>query len=123
MSKDLLVVLPDQPGTLAMMGEALAEAGVNIDGVSGVAVWNTGWIHILVKDAARARRALQAAGYEVREERDVLVVPVDDHPGALGALARKFAEAEVNVELTYLATNNRVVFGVNDLERARAAIE
>jgi hypothetical protein len=122
MSKDLLVVLPDQPGTLAMMGETLAEAGVNIDGVSGVAVWELGWIHILVKDAARARRALQAAGFEVREERDVLVVPVDDHPGALGALSRKFADAGVNVELTYLATNNRVVFGVNDLERGRAAI-
>lgn len=122
MSKDLLVVLPDQPGTLAMMGETLAEAGVNIDGVSGVAVWELGWIHILVKDAARARRALQTAGFEVREERDVLVVPVDDHPGALGALSRKFADAGVNVELTYLATNNRVVFGVNDLERARAAI-
>ena len=122
MSKDLLVVLPDQPGTLAMMGEALAEAGVNIDGVSGVAVWECGWIHILVKDAARARRALHAAGFEVREERDVLVVPVDDRPGTLGALARKFAEAGVNVELTYLATNNRVVFGVNNLERARAAI-
>lgn len=122
MSKDLLVVLPDQPGALAMMGEALAEAGVNIDGVSGVAVWNTGWIHLLVKDAARACRVLQAAGFEVREERDVLVVPVDDRPGTLGSLARRFAEAGVNVELTYLATNNRVVFGVNDLERARAVL-
>jgi hypothetical protein len=43
-----------------------------------------GVIHILVQDAAATRAALSEAGIEVRGERDVLVVDVEDRPGTMG---------------------------------------
>ena len=70
MAKDLTVILEDHPGTLADMGEALGKAGINIDGLCGFPCQGKGTIHILVEDAAAARRALEERGLEVRDERE-----------------------------------------------------
>lgn len=58
MAKDLTVVLEDRPGTIAHMGEALGKAGINIDGGCGFPCEGKGVLHILVEDAADARRVL-----------------------------------------------------------------
>jgi hypothetical protein len=122
MATDLTVILEDRPGTLADMGEALGNAGVNVDGMCGFPSEGKGVMHILVDDAGAARGALEAAGIEVGGEREVLVVDVEDQPGAFGAVARKIANEGVNFDLTYLATNTRLVVGTNDLEKTRAAL-
>jgi len=122
MFKDLTVILEDRPGTLAEMGEALGEAGINIDGFCGVAVEGKGHMHILVQDSAKARQALEARGIEVTGELDVLVVEGEDRPGVLGNIARRLADAGVNIQLAYLATSTRVVLGVDDLEKARSIL-
>ncbi len=122
MAKDLTAVLEDRPGTLAAACEALGKAGVNIDGLCGVPRGGKAEIHFLVQDAAAARRALESAGVRIVGERDGLVLDVPDRPGAVGEIARRIANAGVNVELVYAATKTRVVFGVNDLAKARAAV-
>jgi hypothetical protein len=122
MAKDLAVELADRPGTLAAMGEALGKAGVNIEGLCGVPVGGKAVVHILVEDAAAARRALQQAGMSVVGEQDVVVLTLQDRPGALGAAARKIADAGANVTLVYLATGTRLVIGASDLTKARAAM-
>ena len=123
MSKDLTVMLEDRPGTLADLGEALGKAGVNIDGLCGLPIQGKGAFHVLVEDAAAARRALEAAKIQVQEERDVLVLKLEDRPGEIGRVCRKIASAGVNITLTYLATNTRVVLGADNLDKARAAAQ
>lgn len=122
MTKDLTVILEDRPGTLADMGEALGKAGINIEGVCGFAIEGRGVGHIVVEDAAAARRSLEEVGLEVGDEREVLVLEIEDRPGALGEVSRRIANAGVNLELVYLATNTRLVVGADDLERARAVL-
>lgn len=122
MATDLTVILEDQPGTLAQLGEALGRAGINIDGGCGVPCGDEGEIHLLVQDAAAAKRALQDAGIEVRDERDVIVAEIEDRPGSLGELARRVANAGVNINLMYLNTSGHVVLGVDDLEAASQAL-
>jgi len=122
MAKDMTVVLKDRPGTLADMGEALGRAGINIDGICGVHCQDETAIHILVEDVDGARRALEASGIEVSDEREVLIMEVEDRPGVVGDVARSIANAGVNIELVYLATNTRLVIGTDDLEKARAAV-
>ena len=56
-------------------------------------------------------------------EREVVVVEVNDRPGVLADLTRKIARAGVNLDLVYIATRNRVVFGSPDLEALRAALD
>lgn len=123
MATDLTVTLPDEPGQLARLGTATGGAGVNLSGICGVTAGGHGDIHVLVEgEVGAARSALQAAGIEVDDEREVLVTDVEDRPGALGEVASKLADAGVNIELVYLATGTRLVVGVDDLDAARRVI-
>ena len=122
MAKNLTITLEDRPGILAELGEALGGAGVNIEGFCGWASGGTGTLHLLVEDAAAARSALEQAGFQVTAERDVLVVNIEDRPGALGVIARRVAGADVSLDLAYLATNTRLVLGAEDLESVRSAV-
>ena len=122
MATDLTVRVPDSPGSLAAMCEALGNAAVNVEGLFGYPSEVGAVNHILVEDAAAARRALTGAGFEVSGERPMLVVDVPDRPGEIGRLARRLADAGVNIQLIYEATNSRMAFGSDDLEKARAAV-
>ena len=122
MATNLTVKMEDRPGGLAQLGETLGASGVNINGGCAVTSAGEGWVHILVDDAAAARAALEGAGMSVSSEREVVVVDAEDQPGSLGATARKFAEAGVNVELFYVSTDMKLIFVVDDAEKARGAI-
>jgi hypothetical protein len=122
MATDLTIYLENRPGTLAEVGEALGNAGVNIEGGCGFPCEGRGVMHVLVNDEAAARSALEGAGIQVAAATEVMVVDVVDAPGSLGAVTRKMADAGVNVELLYLATNTRLAMGVDDMEKARGAM-
>ncbi|MGH2500059.1 MAG: hypothetical protein ACRDF0_08235 [Candidatus Limnocylindria bacterium] len=122
-AKDLTVVLQDRPGTIAKACEAIAKAGINIEGHCGVPSDGQGIFHVLTMDAGGARRALEGAGFEVREQRDIVVVDTEDRPGVLAGLFRKVAEADVNVDLTYSLVAGRVAIGSKDIGRLRDALE
>lgn len=122
MASDLTVILENRPGTLAEMGEALGNAGVNMGAMCGFPCEGQGVIHVLVEDASGARAALEAAGLKVRAEREVLLHEAEDRPGMLGEVARKIADAGVNIDLIYKATQTQLVIGADDLETARAAV-
>ena len=122
MAKDLTVILENRPGTLADLGEALGKAGINIEGMCGFPCEGQGVMHLLVEDTAGVRSTLEGIGITVAGERDVLILEVEDRPGAFGDMARKIADAGVNVDLGYLATGTRLVIGADDLEKAQAAL-
>jgi hypothetical protein len=122
MAFDITVTLENQPGRLADLGEALGEAGINAEGACGVVFEGKGYIHLLVDDPDEARSALNAAGFLASVPEEVLVAPVENHPGGMGAVARKLAEAGVNIHLTYLTVDGQLAMGVDDLETARKAL-
>ena len=122
MAKDLTVILEDRPGTLADLGEALGGAGINLDAMCGFPCEGKGVIHILVEDAGGARGALEAAGLTVESEREVFLFDAEDRPGMLGETMRKLANAGVNIDLIYKATQSTLVIGGDDLEKAKATL-
>jgi hypothetical protein len=124
--RDLTVILQDEPGQLATLGEATGRAGANIRGMAAFTGEGRGVIHLLFDDdhAARARAALEEAGLGIADDREVLVVDVNDRPGTLGELARELGEAGVNIELAYTTFGGvRLVIATDDLENARAALD
>ena len=120
--QDLTVNLENKPGTLAQLGQALGNAGINIEGVCAVSGPAGDVVHILVDSAQLASEALADAGITCGGERDVEVISVVDEPGEMGRHLRKVADAGVNVELVYLATATRLVLGSADVDRLRAAV-
>jgi hypothetical protein len=126
MPTDLTVILSDEPGELARLGEITGAAGVNIRGLAAFTGDGRGFIHILIDDDVvdRAREELDDAGIGVADEREVLVVDIQDRPGSLGELARELSEANVNIDLAYTTFGGvKLVIATDDLENARAALE
>lgn len=125
MPTDLTVVLRDQPGELARLGESTGAAGVNIQGMCAFTGEGRGIIHVLIADEAveRAVTAVEEAGLGVVDRREVLVIDIEDRPGSLGELARELADASVNIELMYTTFGGvNVVIATDDLENVRAAL-
>lgn len=122
MPRDLTVVLQDRPGTVADAAQALGRAGVNIEGACGFVSSGEGILHLLVDDAAKARRAMEEAGLEVREDREVIVLDrLPDQPGSLGDALRRIADAGGNLNLIYNGQDGSVVLGGDDAEALRNA--
>jgi hypothetical protein len=126
MPTNVTVILHDRPGELARLGEVTGTAGANIRGLAAFTGESRGVIHLLFDDddVPRARAALTQAGMGIADEREVLVVDIEDRPGTLGELARELADANVNIELAYTTFGGiKIVIATDDLENARAALE
>jgi hypothetical protein len=126
MSTDVTVILEHQPGELARLGEITGEAGVRIRGFAAFTGDGRGVVHVLLDDEAVAtcRAALEHAGMGIADEREVLVVEIEDRPMALGELTRLLADANVNVDLAYTTFGRRkVVIATDDLKSARVALQ
>jgi hypothetical protein len=102
---------------------AISDAGVNIAAVTCVGPGERAELHILVPHAEAAKHALAISHLAVTREREVVVVEAEDRPGVLADLARKIAKAGINLDLVYVATQNRIVFGSEDLDGLRDVLE
>jgi hypothetical protein len=122
MLKNLTVVLENRPGALAGACEAIGQAGVNIEGLCCFASQGIAILYVALEDGAAARRAVERAGLKVSEERDVVAINVEDHPGSAARILRRIADAGINVELAYLATGPRIVVGAHDVEKLRRVL-
>jgi hypothetical protein len=111
LAADLAVTLDsDRPGALARALSCVSAAGINIDGYSEM----NGIVHILAIETAKTRECLHAAGFRELQRQEVVVVPVEDEPGAAAGVFQRIADAHINVRYTYLATGNRLVIAVAD---------
>jgi|SRR4051794_40759325 hypothetical protein len=123
MAVDLVIDVENTPGALAKVAAAISDAGVNIAAATCVGPADRAELHILVKHAEAARHSLALShDVTISREREVVVVDVQDTPGVLADLTRKIAQAGVNIDLVYVATGNRVIFGSDDLVALKAAL-
>jgi hypothetical protein len=119
-ARDLAIKLAqDRPGELAGLVRTLSTAGINIEGLAEV----EGLVHVLVRNVTPARTCLREAGYEIEQEREVVVIPLPDRPGELALIFGQLADAGVNIRFSYLATETRVVVGADNVLEARSALE
>jgi hypothetical protein len=123
MAVDLVIDIENSPGALAQVAAAISDAGVNIAAATCIGTGDRAELHILVPHAEAARHSLAISHVAVTREREVVVVDVEDRPGVLADLTRQIAKAGVDLDLVYVATRNRVVFGAANLAGLRAALD
>jgi hypothetical protein len=119
---DLIIDVDNTPGALAEVAAAVSDAGVNIAAATCIGPGDRAELHILVPHAGAARHALAISHLAVSREREVVVVDVQDRPGVLADLTRRIARAGVDLDLVYVATRDRIVFGAADLDALKAAL-
>jgi hypothetical protein len=119
---DLVIDVENTPGALAEVSAAISDAGINIAAATCIGTGERAELHLLVPHAEAARHLLGISHVAITREREVVVVDVEDRPGVLADLTRKIAKAGVNIDLVYIATRNRVVFGAPDVDALHAAL-
>jgi hypothetical protein len=122
MAFDLVIDVENTPGALASVAAAVSDAGVNLAAATCIGSGERAELHILVPHPEAAKHSLAISHVAVTREREVVVVDVEDRPGVLADLTRRIASAGVNLDLVYVATRNRVVFGADDFAALRAAV-
>jgi hypothetical protein len=119
------VDVPDRPGELAKLATVLGGARINIDAISAESAGGRSYMSLIVNEPMQAREALVKQGYGC-STRTVLVVRLDDRPGALAALARKLGDAGVDIlSAIHLGTaggHAQLALGVDNLEKARSLV-
>jgi hypothetical protein len=124
--QNLTVVLQDRPGTLAKAAQTIAAERINIEGGATINCGGEGIFNALFKseqDATTAKKALEKAGFTVRSQQPVVVLNAEDKPGELARIFGAIADAEVNIEFTYVASNTRIVVGSKDPQKVTEALK
>lgn len=122
----LSIAVQNVPGQLGRVCRVLAHAGVNVRGVSVDDGIDFSTIRVLVSDPAAAKIALREASL-CFSAWDVLVVELDDKPGALEDVAVRLGEAGVNIHYIYGTGDGTqgkavLVLRVSDPTRARQTL-
>ena len=120
-----IIELDNRPGSLADVAAAIAEKGINITGVAGATAAGSGSVALVTNDEGATRSALQAAGARFREVA-LASAALEDKPGVLAEVARKLADAGVNIEAIFPTGMEcgkiTVAFGVDNAEAARSVL-
>lgn len=113
--------MPNSPGALAGVCQALAAEHVNFQALSLEA---GGMLRLVVDNPLHAAGLLRERHYQV-DERDVIITTAPNTPAALSRVLGLLSAAGVNIDYTYASTldSDRVigiVVGVGDPQRAAA---
>jgi len=99
------------------IAEILAEGGVNLTTVSIEKFEGDAYIRLLTSDSEACAHTLMKADM-LYSTRPVLVAEVEDRPGQWAKIAKKLADADLEIEASYLLSRDghkmKFVFAVND---------
>ena len=102
-TKQLAIFLDNRPGMLARVADALAQAKINVYAITTSDTVDHSVIRLVVSDYRRALHVFEEHGTLVVED-DVVMVEGSNKPGEIARIARKLAEAKINIEYCYSAT-------------------
>jgi hypothetical protein len=123
----LALFLDNRPGMLASVCEALNEANVNIYALTVSDTVDHSVIRLLVSDTRKALLLFEERGTLVVET-EVVRLEASNKPGSLGQIAKKLADAGVNIEYCYGTTplnaeKGTLVLRVSDAQKALQALK
>jgi hypothetical protein len=121
-TKQLAIFLDNRPGMLARVADALSEAKINIYAIATSDTVDHSVIRLVVSDYRKALHVFEEHGTLVVED-DVLMFEGSNKLGELASIARKLADAKVNIEYCYSATpptakNGLIVMRVSNPTKA-----
>jgi hypothetical protein len=123
--KQIVIVSDNRPGIVADVTMALGERGVNIGTIDGESFKGVGVVRMTVSNYDLALKVLRDSGFHAFSE-EVILVCLEDKPGALARVARRFKDA--NIDITSLRIVSRdgehgvVAISCEDTGKARELV-
>ena len=128
LGKEIVIDVENKVGILASMSRILADHGINIEGVAGYQAGNDARLMFVVTDTLRAKEALQKAGYNKIRESEVVVIDLENKPGALKGITAKMAVENIDIRYIYGTTCSegcpaRMIVATANNEKALIALK
>jgi len=101
LGKEIVVTVENKVGVLANMSKILADHGINIEGVAGYVMNKEARLMVVVDDTLRAVEALQKNGYKTAKQNEVVVLDLENKPGALKNITGVLAEEKIDIRYIY----------------------
>ena len=116
------VFLINKPGVLANVTAAMAKERINISALSMMDSVEHGVLRIVCNEPEKVRKLLGKT-HDHWTESDVLLMDMDNRPGAFAAVAQTLAEAHVSIAYAYITGGggkgrSKAVFKVADMKKA-----
>jgi hypothetical protein len=103
-ARQLALFLENRPGTLARVCDVLGEARINIHAIATSDTVDHIVVRMVVSQPTEALRIFEKHGSLVVAT-DVIMIQGINKPGALAGIAHALADANVNIEYAYCATD------------------
>ncbi len=100
MADQLCVFVENKPGKLEAISKALAEARINLRGISVASAGEFGVVRIIAGDPDRAFHVLREARFTVSRRR-IVVALIEDAPGSLHRVLELLSAQAINLEDCY----------------------
>jgi hypothetical protein len=125
--REISLSLPNRPGTLKAVAQALARERINVAAISVDSSGTKGRVRLIVNDPDRALGLLSAAGYEA-EAREMIAVRLEDRAGSFLQVLEVLAKGKVNLQSVAILVAREgnhplVALSTNDLARARRILQ
>jgi len=118
--KEITLTTKNKIGLLANIAKIIADHGINIEGIVGYSMDDEASIMIVAENITAAKETLLQSGFSVRDN-EVVVVDLQNKPGALKSLAMKIAEQ--NIDIKYIYGTVTLEEGISRLVLATSANE
>jgi hypothetical protein len=127
LGKELVVTIVNKAGILADISKLLSQEGVNIEAVAGYTVAQEAKIMLVTEDNLRSADALKKAGYKSVKENEVIVIELENKPGALKHVSEILASRGIDIKHIYgaacaSACPSRIVLSTSDDEKALVSL-
>ncbi len=124
--KQFSVFMPNQPGALARLAKAFADANINIVGIASEVREESGVVRIAIEEHDTPTSVLSKAGF-ASVESNLLSVELEDKPGQLTKVTQILADGGINI-LTVYGTSfgrhlSRILISVENAAEAAALLE
>lgn len=125
-AKQVTAFLENKPGRLANICSALAREKVNITALTVMDSKENSVLRFVTDDMDKTKSVLTSLGTPFQEA-DVLLVQMDNRPGALAKVCEMLAEEHVNIDYAYCSAGTRNgrtigIFKVTNLIKASHAL-
>ena len=125
--QQLSVFVENRPGSLVSVLKTLADAQIDLNGLSVADTTEFGVLRLILSDPAKGEEVLQEAGFIVKAT-DVLAIDVNDTPGGLFQTADMLASHGLNIEYMYAFGTKKerhamIIFKTEDNRKAAVVLK
>lgn len=128
LGEEIGVVTRNKVGILADIAKALADQGINIEAILGYEVGGTGKVFLVTSANLNVIAELRKKKYKSIKEAEVIIVELENKPGALKVVAMELKKKKIDIKYIYVTScssggcSSKMVLQTSDNEAAMSLL-